>query len=148
MAGGPTLGGSLLGAADIPGLEPTASGGVALPEDFAFAKGSAELNPEGQKTIAKLAEKLDQGENAGRKVVVKGFTDSTPVSRSMTKEKYVDNWGLSAARAASVVRALAKAGVGAERLTGAFRGELDPRATGNSSEDKARNRRVEINLTP
>ncbi len=145
MNGGPTLGQTLgIAGDDIEGFERTASGGVALPEDFAFAKGSADLNEDGQKAIERLAARLNEGENAGRKVVVKGFTDDTPVSRSSTKEKYTDNWGLSAARAASVLRALEKAGVTSERLHGAFRGQLDPRAQG--SEDKGKNRRVEIFL--
>lgn len=140
---GPTLGASIAGG-DIEGFERTASGGVALPEDFAFAKGSADLNAEGQKAVARLAQRLNEGENAGKHVVVKGFTDDTPVSRASTKEKYVDNWGLSAARSAAVVRALEKAGITSERLTGSFRGQLDPRASGEK--DKARNRRVEIYL--
>ena len=57
---------------------------------------------------------------------------------SMLKDKYGDNWGLSAARAATVVRALEKSGVTADRLHGAFRGEHAPRGS-----DKAANRRVE-----
>jgi flagellar motor protein MotB len=145
LNGGPTLGQTMgIAGDDIEGFERTASGGVALPEDFAFAKGSAELNEDGQKAIERLAARLNEGANAGKNVIVKGFTDDTPVSRSTTKEKYVDNWGLSAARAASVLRALEKAGVTSERLHGAFRGQLDPRVQGG--EDKGKNRRVEIFL--
>jgi chemotaxis protein MotB len=142
--GGETLAGY---TGEVPeGMERTAGGGLALPDDFAFAKGSADLNEAGQKAIDTLAHKLGEGENAGKKVIVKGFTDDTPVSRSSTKEKYVDNWGLSGARAAAVVRALEKAGVSSDRLNGAFRGQLDPRAPGKDEADKAKNRRVEIYL--
>ncbi len=145
LNGGPTLGQTMsIAGDDIEGFERTASGGVALPDDFAFAKGSADLNEDGQKAIERLAARLNEGTNAGKNVVVKGFTDDTPVSRSTTKEKYTDNWGLSAARSASVLRALEKAGVSSDRLHGAFRGQLDPRAQG--SEDKSKNRRVEIFL--
>jgi chemotaxis protein MotB len=143
MAGGSTLGSTIEGG-PVEGFEQTASGGVALPEDFAFAKGSAELNSEGQKAVGRLATRLNEGNNASKHVMVKGYTDDSPVARAATKEKYVDNWGLSAARAAAVVRALEKAGVSAERLTGAFRGQLDPRAEGKA--DQAKNRRVEIYL--
>lgn len=145
LGGGETL--ASIAGGDIEGFERTASGGVALPEDFAFAKGSAQLNAEGEKAITRLAERLNQGENADKHITVKGYTDDTPVSRASTKEKYVDNWGLSAARAAAVVRALEKAGINSERLTGAFRGQLDPRASGSGKDDKARNRRVEIYLS-
>jgi len=165
MNTGPTLGSTGIAGGDVEGFESTGTGGLALPDDFAFAKGSADLNEEGKKAIARLAERLNQGDNAGKKITIKGYTDDTPVSRASTKEKYVDNWGLSAARAASVVRALEKAGIESERLTGAFRGSLDPRS--KDSEDKAepsekpeksakpskhdtseqaRNRRVEIYL--
>jgi flagellar motor protein MotB len=144
MDAGPTLGSKGIAGADVEGFTRTAEGGLALPDDFAFAKGSAELNEEGKKAVGRLAERLNQGENAGKKVLVKGFTDDTPVSRASTKEKYVDNWGLSAARSAAVVRALEKAGISSERLVGGFRGQLDPRASG--AEDKAKNRRVEIYL--
>jgi chemotaxis protein MotB len=128
---------------DIEGTSPTERGGLALNEDFAFAKGSAELNPEGKRAMEKLAARLNEGDYAAAKVIVEGHTDDVPVSRASTKEKYVDNWGLSGARAASVVRALQAAGVDARRLHGAFRGEHAPRVTEG---DKAKNRRVEIYL--
>jgi chemotaxis protein MotB len=131
----------------VDGFVDTGTGGVALPDDFAFAKGSDALNDEGVKAVARLAERLNQGDNAGKKVTVKGFTDSTPVEHAATKEKFTDNWGLSAARSAAVLRALAKGGVAEDRLVGAFRGQLDPRDTGDSADAKAKNRRVEIYLS-
>ena len=144
----------------IEGFEPTARGGLALPDDFAFAKGSATLNDDGEKAVARLAARLNEGDNAGQQVIVEGHTDASPVSRPVTKEKFTDNWGLSGARAASVVRALEKAGVNAARLHGAFRGEhsprvavaKDPKDAGKSEGDakhndaNAANRRVEIFL--
>ena len=114
-------------------------GGVALGDDFLFAKGSADLGDEGRKTIQMLADRLNKGEFAGSRVVVEGHTDDTPVQKRSNVEKFVDNWGLSAARAATVVRELQKAGVTPERLRGAFRGEFAPRGA-----DKTRNRRVEL----
>ena len=129
---------------DIEGIEgasKTESGGLALNEDFAFAKGSADLSPEGKKSIEKIAARLNQGEYAGAKVVVEGHTDDSPVARASTKEKYGDNWGLSGARSASVIRALQAAGIDAKRLRGHFRGEYAPRGA-----DKNANRRVEIYL--
>jgi flagellar motor protein MotB len=144
---------------DIEGFERTAEGGVALSDDVAFAKGSASLTEVGDKALARLAQRLNEGSNADKAVAVIGHTDSSPVSRPSTKEKFVDNWGLSAARAAAVVRALEHHGVGAKRLHGGFRGEHQPRlavaadeqagkAEGakKSQDDKAEDRRVEIVL--
>ncbi len=137
---------------DIEGFERTAKGGVALPDDFAFAKGSAELNEEGKKAIGKLAQRLNEQGNADKHITVEGHTDHTPVSRPATKEKFVDNWGLSAARSAAVTRALEQAGVNPLRLHGAFRGEHQPRvAVSKDKKDdasgEAANRRVEIYLS-
>ncbi len=131
---------------DIEGFEATDKGGLALPDDFAFAKGSAELNEAGQAAVKRLAERLGQGDNAGKLVVVEGHTDDSPVARASTKEKFGDNWGLSAMRARSVLSALESAGVASSRLKGQFRGMTAPRATGSTPEEKARNRRVEIYL--
>lgn len=118
-------------------------GSIALEQDFAFAKGSAELNEQGLAVIAKLAQLLNEGEYQQTLVTVEGHTDDTPVVRRPTVEKFGDNWGLSAMRAASVVRALQEDGIGPARLRGAFRGQHQPR----SASDKAANRRVEIYLS-
>ena len=137
---------------DIEGFERTAKGGVALPDDFAFAKGSAELNEEGKKAIGKLAQRLNEQGNADKHITVEGHTDHSPVSRPATKEKFVDNWGLSAARSAAVTRALEQAGINPNRLHGGFRGEHQPRvAVSKDKKDdttgEAANRRVEIYLS-
>jgi flagellar motor protein MotB len=128
------------------GWSSAGGGKVALGEDFAFEKGSASLNKEGKKAIEKLALRLNDGDLANHVVVVEGHTDDAPVSRPRTIELYTDNWGLSAARSASVVRALQAAGVKADRLRGAFRGQYAPAVTGGKKDDRGANRRVEIYL--
>jgi len=141
---GPTAGqqfAKILKGDDIEGVTATERGGLALNEDFAFAKGSDELSPEGKKSIGQLAARLNSGEYASSRVTVEGHTDDTPVARASTKEKFHDNWGLSGARAASVIRALQAAGLSASRIQGQFRGEHAPRGG-----EKAANRRVEIFL--
>ncbi len=131
----------ILEGGQIAGMYTTDRGGIAIGEDFAFAKGSADLNDDGKKSLGQLAQRLTTGEHASARIIVEGHTDSSPVVRPGSKEKYIDNWGLSAARAATVVRALEQAGIPASRLHGAFRGEHDPSAKGA---DKAANRRVEL----
>ncbi len=141
---GSSLGSTLsVGGLSGTGFETTSDGAIALSDDFAFAKGKAELTSDGHKAIKTIAAKLNEGDLAGAKVIVEGHTDDTKVSRASTKERFGDNWGLSAARAAAVVTALEEAGVKADRLRGAFRGEHAPRVTGS---DKAKNRRVEIRV--
>ncbi len=124
----------------IEGVE-TTERGLALSEDFAFAKGSIELSAEGKRALEKIAERLKGSAHANGMVIVEGHTDKSPVARASTKEKYIDNWGLSGARAAAVIRALQAAGVEPRRIKGQFRGEYQPRGG-----DEAANRRVEIYL--
>ncbi len=135
---GAQLSGILQGG-EIQGIYQTDTGSIALDDDFFFAKGSADLNESARQSINQLASRLTSGDYANSRIIVEGHTDDTPVSRAATKEKFTDNWGLSAARAATVVRELQKANVSATRLHGAFRGEHASRGG-----DKAKNRRVEL----
>lgn len=110
-------------------------------DGLAFRPGSAELTPEGEAAIASLAAALSRGDLAGASVIAIGHTDDQPVRRPITVDRFGDNWGLSAMRAAAVVGALQRAGVDAKRLRGAFRGPHEPR-----SSERAANRRVELYL--
>lgn len=142
MANSQSVGAQLSGilqGGEIQGIYQTDTGSIALDDDFFFAKGSADLNESARQSINQLASRLTSGDYANSRIIVEGHTDDTPVSRAATKEKFSDNWGLSAARAATVVRELQKANVSATRLHGAFRGEHAPRGG-----DKAKNRRVEL----
>jgi outer membrane protein OmpA-like peptidoglycan-associated protein len=144
---GGTIGDELGGAAkDIEGFSATGDGAIALSDDFSFAKGSADLNAEGRRSIEKLAEKLNSGDLAGAVIRIEGHTDSTPVARPATKAKFGDNMGLSKARAESVAEALIGAGVAADRLQTAGLGDTKPRSSGKSKEDQAKNRRVELRV--
>lgn len=116
--------------------------GVAFGSDYGFETGSDQLKPEVLKGIRELARQLNQPDKSDTVIIVEGHTDSTPVKRRSTVEKFGDNWGLSAMRAASVIRALVDAGVNPERIHGSFRGQYSP-----ISKKKAENRRVEIFLS-
>lgn len=118
----------------------TVDGNTVALKEMAFARGSDELTAEGKAAIQELA-KILNGQYNHTIVRVIGHTDDTPVARKETKEKFHDNWGLSAMRARTVIAALQAAGVEAKRLQGGFAGEHQPR-----SKDKAANRRVEVKL--
>lgn len=72
---------------------------VSLQENLLFPSGSAVVNPKGKEALAKLAEVLNV--NTDITVDIEGHTDSIPI-----RGKYQDNWDLSLARAASIVRIL------------------------------------------
>ncbi len=65
------------------------------------------------------------------------------------REKYPTNWELAAARAMNVVRYLEeKANVPGRRLVAAAYGPYEPISTNRTATGRARNRRIEIVLTP
>lgn len=82
---------------------------VEIRNDVLFASGSAELNPAAEAVLAQLAVTL---RGFGNPIRVEGHTDDIPIESG----RYQDNWDLSAARAASVVRMLAANGIDPARL--------------------------------
>lgn len=114
-----------------------------------FPSGGADLNPDGQTEMAKLAAALlDLAKEIPPEINwvlrVDGHTDNVALSGS---GRYRDNWELSSARAISVVKFLIAQGVPADRLVAAGFGEFQPIAPGDTPEARATNRRIELKLT-
>jgi len=113
-----------------------------------FPKASAEISPAGQEELAKLAGAVKQLEgeipaDIGWVLRVDGHTDSDPIHTP----QFPSNWELSAARAIAVVRFLISQGVSPNHLMAAGFGQYQPLDTGDTPEAKARNRRIELELT-
>ena len=107
-----------------------------------FDSGEAELKPEGQKILEKIASVLVQYTN--RQIHVIGHTDDVPIRR-----KFASNWELSTARATAAVRFLQEhAGVDPRRLGALGYGEFHPVAPNASAEGRAKNRRIEVVILP
>ncbi|PZM07666.1 peptidoglycan -binding protein [Rhizobium tubonense] len=114
-----------------------------------FPSGGADLNPDGQTEMAKLAAALiDVAKEIPPEINwvlrVDGHTDNVPLSGT---GRYGDNWALSSARAIAVVKFLIAQGVPADRLVAAGFGEFQPIAPGDTPEARATNRRIELKLT-
>ena len=75
---------------------------------------------------------------------VEGFTDPQPVKAG---SQFSSNWELSAARAITVVKLLKDDGVPPDHLAAAAFGEYQPIAPGDSPDDYAKDRRIELRLT-
>jgi chemotaxis protein MotB len=77
--------------------------------------------------------------------MIEGHTDNIPIKTAQFK----DNWDLSVARATNIVRMLDEVHqVDAKNLTAAGRGEYMPKASNETAEGRAKNRRTEIILSP
>jgi chemotaxis protein MotB len=115
---------------------------VSLQDKLVFQSGSAAVNKDGQEALGKLASVLNN--NPEIQVMVEGHTDSIPM-----RGRYEDNWGLSVARATSIVRILVNTyQVDPNRVIASGHSSHDPRDTNTTPEGRARNRRTEIILTP
>ena len=113
-----------------------------------FPKGQADLNPEGQAEMAKLADALKQLEreippDIAWVLRVDGHTDVDPIQSAAFKS----NWELSSARAIAVVNYMIGNGVQPQHLVAAGFGEFQPIDPGSTEEAKSRNRRIELKLT-
>ncbi len=109
-----------------------------------FRPGLATLSNRGYAEVDAVAGQLQDESMRHHHVRIEGHTDDTPIRRS----GFQDNWNLSAQRARAVVLRLIERGVDAERLSCAGYGPHRPRVAGKTEAARARNRRVEIVLTP
>jgi len=78
----------------------------------------------------------------GKQVDVVGHTDTDPIRK--TKDKWKDNWELSAERALTVARYLIQRGIAEDKIRAVGCGESRPIASNSTASGKAKNRRVEI----
>ncbi len=80
--------------------------------------------------------------NMPNEVIVEGHTDNLPVSGGT----YQSNWELSIARALSVIEYFVSKGLNPERFIAAGYGEYHPIYPNDTPENRALNRRIEINI--
>ena len=130
----------------------TESGGklrVDLVDKILFDSGEAQISKRGEGVLARLGAVLANVDVTGDKQIqVSGHTDNLPLGEKLTTT-FPTNWELSTARAVNVVRFLAdKASVPPQRLVASGYGEWNPIANNKSPAGRARNRRIEILLTP
>jgi chemotaxis protein MotB len=109
-----------------------------------FDSGEAELKPDGEGVLRKVAEVLAQHPNVRLHVI--GHTDNVPI-RAAARNRFPSNWELSTARATAAVRFLSeKAGVDPRRLGAVGYGEFRPVADNATAEGRAHNRRIAITI--
>jgi len=111
---------------------------VSLSEQMLFDEGSARLRPEAMRIIFKIGTVLSRLPN---QISVEGHTDPAIPERSI----YIDNWGLSAARASRVTAYLnEQMGITQSRLRAVGFGASAPLVPNNSEANMRLNRRVDI----
>jgi len=117
---------------------------VSMENKLLFNSGSWAVGTEGRKAVVELGKVL--GDNPDLSVLIEGHTDDDPYAGS---GPIANNWDLSTKRATAIVAILTEnPKINKQKLTAAGRSEFSPLASNATPEGKAKNRRIEIILTP
>ncbi|MBP3253906.1 MAG: OmpA family protein [Bacteroidales bacterium] len=117
---------------------------VLLEEKLLFASGSWEVSAEGVKALQEIAVVLSNNKDID--IMVEGHTDNVPLKG---KNQIKDNWDLSVMRATSITRILLDGtGISPKRIIPCGRSEYAPVVSNINAENRAKNRRSEIILSP
>lgn len=108
-------------------------------DNVLFDLGQADLRTQTKQILQQFVKlvKLAKIENVIR---IEGHTDNTPLAGG----EFRDNWGLSVARAASVLRFLVDKGLNPRQLEAAGLGEYQPLVANTDDGNRQKNRRVEL----
>ena len=123
------------------------TGAIRFRSDVTFASGSADVRESAKGIITKLADVLSSPSARQYEVRVVGHTDNVPMKNTLNTQRYGDNWGLSTARAVSVMKEFRAAGIREQRMSVGGYGEFRP-VEPNGPRGSEANRRVEIYLAP
>ena len=117
---------------------------VSMENKLLFKSGSWAVGSQGRQAVQQLGKVL--GDNPDIGVLIEGHTDNVPYKGNA---QLSGNWDLSTKRATAIVNILREnTAINPENLTAAGRGEFAPIATNETAEGKAKNRRIEVILTP
>jgi chemotaxis protein MotB len=118
---------------------------VSMENKLLFESGSWAVGAEGKKAVVAVGKVL--GDNPDLSVLIEGHTDNDKFSGAVGQIE--NNWDLSTKRATAIVNIIGEnTKVKKENLTAAGRGEHSPLMSNDTPEGKAKNRRIEIILTP
>jgi chemotaxis protein MotB len=116
---------------------------VTIRDNVLFDSGSADVRNEDVKTANEIANLLVM--DPPRNIIISGHTDNVPIKNS----RFDSNWELSVMRAVSFMKIiLDNPKLDPRWFSAKGFGEFQPVASNNTSEGKARNRRVEILILP
>ncbi|PAU61559.1 hypothetical protein BZL41_14000 [Pseudomonas sp. PIC25] len=112
---------------------------VTIRGDELFASGSASISDDLQPLLLRIADAIRK---VNGEVLVAGHSDNRPIKTL----RYPSNWKLSQDRAQQVLDILAARTGQPARFTAEGRSDTEPVASNDTSEGRARNRRVEITV--
>ncbi|MBP9925354.1 MAG: OmpA family protein [Cyclobacteriaceae bacterium] len=117
---------------------------VSLAEQLLFGSGSIVVDNKGVGALQQLAKAIKDQKDI--QITIEGHTDNVPISKKSTYMQ--DNWDLSVMRATSITKILTDAGLSPKQITASGKGEYSPLAPNDSPQNRQKNRRTEIIITP
>jgi chemotaxis protein MotB len=119
---------------------------LSMVEKVLFDSGSADIKKDGEKVLDRVGRILKQVTD--KQISIEGHTDNVPIGLKL-QQKFPTNWELSTTRATNVARYLQeKAGLDPGFLIASGFSEYHPVESNDTEEGRAKNRRIEIVLTP
>jgi chemotaxis protein MotB len=118
---------------------------VRLTDRVLFDSGADYVSPEGIDVLTRLGAILKDERDI--EITIQGHTDNRPI-RERLRPKFPDNMALSQARAANASQILKNSGVQQDALVLKWFGETHPMTSNDSEDNRRKNRRVEIMITP
>ena len=116
---------------------------VSISDKLLFKSGSINVSSKAREVLGKIATEVNNKPDF--EFLVEGHTDSQSINTDCMK----DNWDLSVLRATTVVRILQDDfGVAPERMTAGGRSQYIPKASNETAETRAENRRTRIVVLP
>ncbi|MBF0218249.1 MAG: OmpA family protein [Gammaproteobacteria bacterium] len=115
---------------------------IRIKERGSFDSGTADLKASFNPVMKRI---IDELVNTPGRIAIAGHTDDIPIATA----RFRSNWELSAARAVSVVETLTRDGrLRRENMEVKGLADTKPLEPNNSPENRAKNRRVELMVTP
>jgi chemotaxis protein MotB len=120
------------------------TGATKLDTDILFDAGTAELKPGAEQALRDLVRFLNSPEAKDLRVLVVGHTDDRQIARRPARDKYPNNFYLSADRALAVCDQFRRLGLADARMGVMGFAAHQPVSSNLSATDRQKNRRVEV----
>ncbi|UPY35860.1 OmpA family protein [Sediminicoccus sp. KRV36] len=117
---------------------------ITMTDRILFSSGGYRINERAREALGKMVPTLQGLQNT--RVIVEGYTDTTPVGPELRREGISTNLDLSSRRADTVADSLIAQGTPRNIISADGRGEANPIAPNTTAEGRAQNRRIEITL--
>jgi chemotaxis protein MotB len=118
---------------------------VTVNSELLFPSGGWEMPADAKTSIAKIAAILAPHQTM--KIIVNGYTDSTPIGPGLARQGVTTNLILSQRRAENVMEYMISQGVKSNLVSALGFGEADPVASNDTPAGRAQNRRVELTVS-